>query len=312
MGKIIAITGINGYFASTLLPKLQTDPEVDKIIGIDINDFKGEDASKVEFFREDVRSPRLAEIVSGVDALFHLAFIVGEIRDKAKTHDINVNGSRNVFKACISNGIPKVIYTSSMTAYGAHPENPPVLNEDCPLHPNEDSYYNLEKIEVERLARECFKDHPEICLTILRVALAVGPRMDNMFSEVWTRFPITFLVRGSDAQIQCIHEKDLAEALYTSCLLNLSGVFNVGANDSVPLRWCLKKLGVSAIELPEKILKPIVGLGFRLNLFPAGRGWVSLSAHKIFGDCTKFKMASGWCPQFTSKEAFLTYVQKKS
>ena len=33
MGKTIAITGVNSYFASTLLPKLQADPEIEKIIG---------------------------------------------------------------------------------------------------------------------------------------------------------------------------------------------------------------------------------------------------------------------------------------
>ena len=35
MSKTIAITGINSYFAATLLPKLEADPEVETIIGID-------------------------------------------------------------------------------------------------------------------------------------------------------------------------------------------------------------------------------------------------------------------------------------
>jgi UDP-glucose 4-epimerase len=47
----LAITGINSYFARMVLPRLQSDPDIDKIIGIDIAPF-GQDVKKVDFFRE--------------------------------------------------------------------------------------------------------------------------------------------------------------------------------------------------------------------------------------------------------------------
>ena len=37
----IAITGINSYFAKTVLPKLEADPEIESIIGIDVTPWKG-------------------------------------------------------------------------------------------------------------------------------------------------------------------------------------------------------------------------------------------------------------------------------
>jgi hypothetical protein len=37
----IAITGINRCFTKTVLPKLQADGEIEKIIGIDMASFKG-------------------------------------------------------------------------------------------------------------------------------------------------------------------------------------------------------------------------------------------------------------------------------
>jgi nucleoside-diphosphate-sugar epimerase len=119
MGKTVAITGVNGYFASTILPRLQADPRVEQIIGVDVSPWKG-GFDKVRFHKADIRSDGIAEILSGVDVLYHLAFIVGEIQDKDRTHDINVNGSKNVFAACARNSVKKVIYTSSMTVYGSH------------------------------------------------------------------------------------------------------------------------------------------------------------------------------------------------
>jgi nucleoside-diphosphate-sugar epimerase len=89
----IAITGINSYFAKTLLPKLHADKEIKSIIGIDVTPWQGQE-NKVTFFQEDVRKREIYSILKDVDIVLHLAFVVEEIRDKKKTHEINVEGSK--------------------------------------------------------------------------------------------------------------------------------------------------------------------------------------------------------------------------
>ena len=68
VGKTVAITGINSYFASTLLPRLQADPEVETIIGIDVSPWKG-GFDKVVFHREDIRSAQIDDLLAGADVL---------------------------------------------------------------------------------------------------------------------------------------------------------------------------------------------------------------------------------------------------
>ena len=97
----IAITGINSYFAKTVLPKLEADPEIESIIGIDVTPWEGRE-KKIKFFQQDVRKPEVFNIVKNVDTVIHLAFIVEEIRNKKKTHEINIEGSKNVFQRSIS------------------------------------------------------------------------------------------------------------------------------------------------------------------------------------------------------------------
>jgi UDP-glucose 4-epimerase len=309
MGKTVAITGINSYFASTVLPKLEADPEIDKIIGIDVSPWEG-GFDKVDFYKEDIRSTRLIDILKGVDVLYHLAFIVGEIRDKNKTNDININGSKNVFTACAQNKVNKVIYTSSMTVYGSHKDNPIGFKEDSPFAANDDSYYNTAKVQVENFVSEYFKDHPEITLTILRAALLVGPNMNtnNMFSKLWS-MPVSALSMGCNSHNQLIHEEDLGEALYLSYKKDLPGIYNVGADDAVPTRWCFKAAGVAIVPLPSFLLKFVANVGFRLRLFPASQGWASLSEYTIYAISHKFKKACGWEPKYSSKEAFLDYLK---
>ncbi len=307
MGKTVAITGVNSYFASTILPHLQADPEIEKIIGIDVTPWRG-GFSKVDFHREDIRSEKIHEILKECDVLFHLAFVVGEIRDKEKTRDININGSKNIFQACVKHGIRKVIYTSSMTVYGSHKDNPVGFTEESPLARNDDNYYNTSKVEVESFVSAFFEGHPDITLTVIRAALLVGPKVNNMFSRLWS-MKITALPTGNISHNQFIHEADLGRALYLAYQKDIPGIYNVTADDAVPTRWCFKQKGALILPLPTFLLKPVANLAFKLGLFPASGGWVSMSRFTIFGLSNKFKSATGWQPRYSSETAFLSYVE---
>ncbi len=308
MSKTVAITGINSYFASTVLPKLQADPDVEKIIGIDVTPWKG-GYNKVIFHKIDIRNPEIASILDGVETVYHLAFIVGEIQDKEKTYDININGSRNIFSACKTNKIKKVIYTSSATVYGSHEDNPPVFYEDSPLAKNEDNYYNSSKIDVENFVTGYFKDTPEIIFTVLRAALLFGPNINNMFSSLFA-LPVSMLpFNSTDSSNQYIHEEDLGEALYLVHKKDIPGIYNIGADDSLGLLQANKMAGVKIIPTPTFLLKIIAGLAFKLRLFPAGGSWVSMAQYPIFMNSDKFKKATGWTPKYNSEETFESFLQ---
>ncbi len=309
MGKTIAITGVNSYFAATLLPQLEADPEIDLIKGIDVTPWRG-GFEKVQFFREDIRSEKIAGIFADVDAVYHLAFIVGEIQDKKETFNINIEGSRNVFRACVQNQVPKVIYTSSNTVYGAYPELPLHVTEEHPLYKNEESYYNKSKVEVEAFAGAFFASHPEITLTIIRAALLFGPHTTNMFARLYD-MPATALPVGSNSHIHYIHEEDLGRALHLALTHDLPGIYNVGADDAVSSRWSFRMAGVKIFPLPFFLLKPAADLAFKLRLLPASSGWVILASHTIFSSNARFKEATGWTPRYTSRQAFESFLEAR-
>jgi len=309
MGKTVLITGINSYFASTLLPMLDTDQDIDKIIGIDITPWKG-GFNKVDFHKADIRDKTVSDLFRNVDVVFHLAFVVGEIRDKDKIYDININGSKNIFIACAENNVKKVIYASSLTVYGSFPDTPLGLNEEYPITPNPDSWYNSSKVELEEFVTEFFKNYPEITLTLLRAGMLCGPNIRNMFSKLWS-MKVSALPMGSNAYLQFIHEEDLGDALYLSYVKELPGVFNVAADDAVPTKWCYQKAGVFIVPLPIFLLKLLADIGFKLRLFPARGGWASLARYTMFGLTSKFKKASGWRPKYTSGETFESYLASR-
>src|SRR5438874_2495531 len=75
----VAVTGPTGTFGFGLMPLLESEPQVGRVVGIARRPFDpGEHGwSKMEYRRGDVRDPEaLRQAFEGADAVVHLAFIV--------------------------------------------------------------------------------------------------------------------------------------------------------------------------------------------------------------------------------------------
>ena len=92
------------------------------------------------------------ELVDGADVVLHLAFII--FGDHEETREINLEGSRNVFEAAVAAGAARLVYTSSVAAYGFHRDNPQPLTEDVEPRGTEGFYYSAQKAELEGLLDE--------------------------------------------------------------------------------------------------------------------------------------------------------------
>lgn len=305
----IAITGINSYFAKTLLPGLEADPAVTRIVGLDVSPFE-QNYSKVEFHRMDVRDPDVGRLFKNVDTLVHLAFIVQEIHNKKKTHSINIEGSKNVFRAAAANKVRKIVYTSSIASYGAHPDNPIGITEDYPLAANQDSYYSSDKAAVEKFLEGFAREHPGIILTIFRPPVIVGPRLNNFARDAYTR-KRRYAIKGRDSQTQFLHEDDLGEALYLAVVKDLPGIFNIAADDYSTMRKISRIAGIKLTDLPVGLIKFLANVTFALRIEKVSQGWVSLMEWPIVISNEKFKKISGWQPRYGTEEAFRDFLKSR-
>lgn len=108
---------------------------------------------EVELVEADLRdADAVAKAVEGADSVFHLAAqtIVGVARrSPLETFEVNVQGAWNVFEACRTHGVARVVFASSDKAYGPSPELP--YREDFPLRP---AYpYDASKAAADTIAR---------------------------------------------------------------------------------------------------------------------------------------------------------------
>src|SRR6478752_6190405 len=97
----VAVTGPTGTFGFGLMPLLQADARIGRIVGIARRPFDpGQHGwTKMEYRRGDVRDPAaLEEAFHDADVVVHLAFMITGTASRETIRAINVDGTRNAFR----------------------------------------------------------------------------------------------------------------------------------------------------------------------------------------------------------------------
>jgi nucleoside-diphosphate-sugar epimerase len=98
----VAVTGPTGTFGFGLIPLLQAEERVTRIIGIARRPFHPESHgwTKMEYRRGDVRDPdALRDAFAEADVVVHLAFMITGTASRQTIRSINVEGTVNAFTA---------------------------------------------------------------------------------------------------------------------------------------------------------------------------------------------------------------------
>jgi UDP-glucose 4-epimerase len=297
------ITGVSGYLGTVVLRSLEGDAAIESIVGVDIRP-PAATSPKLDFREVDIRDHAgIREAMRGCDVALHMAYIFDEIRDKEKTHDVNVNGSKNVFHACLDTETPWLIQLSSMAAFGAHPDNPFPLSEDDYPRGDQRCYYSYGKAEIEQYLYRLGKEHPELRITILRPCIIVGKRLDNTISWLMSR-KLALSLRGSDPHTQYVHEDDMAAAIRLVLQQGAQGIFQVTSDDTIAFSEMKRRAGMVAPSIPADFACSLADLSYRLGLSPISSHWINLFRHSMVGSNEKIKRELGWRPSYSSRELF--------
>lgn len=315
-GLTVAVTGPTGTFGLALLPLLQDDAQVDRIIGIARRPFDPAERgwTKMEYRRGDVRDVEaLRSSFDGADVVVHLAFlIVGGSR--GTTRSINVDGTLNAFRAAVDAGVQRFVYASSIAAYGFHPDNPIGMTEDWPTRPAERLFYAQEKAELEHLLQREADAHPETALYLLRPPIVLGPDAAGAKVTIPAVLePIVKVLGGGlrhlsglptlapDLQLQLIHQDDVAQALRL-CVVAAGppGAYNIAADDVVTGVDVARALGLRAIAVPGGPVAAAARAAAKIPFLPSAAQWVEALSHPAIMDTTKAKTELGWTPRHSA------------
>jgi UDP-glucose 4-epimerase len=261
---------------------LEADDTVGRVVGIDVRepDFS---TRNLEFYRMDVRSPDLADVIAGCDAIVHLAAV--NDRDPVQTQDVIVGGIRAVVGAAGAVDARKLVFTSAADVYGAHADADRPLTEESAVRPGPRGY-GAANAEAEDVARAFAFEHRDAVVTVLRLAAVAGPSMP---------VPATFpLPNAGAAPVQALHEDDAARAVGHVLNTMLPGTFNVCADDV--LEYPGDMLGSPGAGDPARRLRDAAS---RVGLVPQAG---APRAFPIVMSNDRLR-AGGFAPSFSSADA---------
>ena len=126
MGITVAVTGPTGAIGGPAIAALERDPGVDRILGMARRPFDPAACgwTKTRYRQGDVLDRGAVDaLVADADVVVHLAFLI--MGSRAAALRVNVTGTRHVIEAAVAAPrTRRLVYTSSVAAYGYHADNP--------------------------------------------------------------------------------------------------------------------------------------------------------------------------------------------
>jgi nucleoside-diphosphate-sugar epimerase len=315
----VAVTGPTGTFGFGLLPLLQDDDRVKRVVGVARRPFQpaAHGWGKMHYRRGDVRDPEaLRDAFRDADVVVHLAFLIMGTATPETIRAVNIQGTLNAFHAAATAGARRFVFASSVAAYGFHPDNPVPMTEEWPVRPARRLFYAQEKAELESLLHAEAAGHPELALYLLRPSLVLGPH--GAGAKDLLSGPLAALGRllGQDGRLpvpvpvlvpalpgQLVHEEDVGRALL-QCVVAAGppGTYNIAADGIVTLADVARELGLLPLPLPAGPVHIAARALAALPFLPPVTGWVEAASHPAIMDTTRAKQKLGWVPRFTALE----------
>ena len=308
----VAVTGGSGYVGTALIRHLVERDDVSSVLAIDVRELKQAFGSKVSFVRQDVSAP-FPELFGdhAVDTVVHLAYILRQGRNRETNRRVNVDGTHNTIDACRRGGVRRVIYLSSTSVYGAHPDNPPALTEDMPTRPVTGFQYSEDKVQSERLLFEYASDSPDVSVCILRCCPIMGANADNFIASAFDK-PFLVAVSGANPPMQLIHEEDMVRCLAQVTLGEAQGLFNLAGAGSINWNEMAAWHGRRVLSMPAWLLYSLTQFTWSLRLQSDSPAMgLDMIRYPWFASTDKIESEIGFRPRYTSNDAWEAYVQRR-
>lgn len=309
------ITGSAGYLGEATLDHLTAINDSTFAVCVDTKQTDGPEGDTRRFVSvtRDITQP-LDDLLNDyeIDTVVHLAFLLQSQRNPEEAHRINVDATGQLLEACAKAGVKQILYLSSATVYGAHPENDRPFSEEDPVNPVSGFTYSEHKVEAERLLLEYSKSNPDCSVSILRGSVVMGPDAHNFITES-LGLKVLPVPAGTDPEMQFLHIDDYCTAVETAVTNSAQGIFNIAGSGTVSWREMVGIAGGMAIPAPASVLKGITDLTWRLGLQQrSSSAGLAFIQYPWLVSTGKIESELGWKAERTSREAVSSWADSKS
>ena len=319
MSKRVVVTGASGNVGTSVVRELAADPAVGSIVGLARRRpaWSSDKLSwrPVDLADEDAGAA-LDPILTGADAVIHLAWMIQPARDPWTTWQTNVLGSVRVFESVARTGVPSLVYASSVGAYSPGPKDRRVT-EDWPTHGWPTASYTREKAYVERVLDGFERANPRTRVVRMRPAFlfkrAAASEQRRLFAGplvpggLLRHLPIVPSVPG--LRLQALHTDDAARAYCLAVHGDIRGAVNLAVEPVLDAALLADVLGARVLPLPTQALRTPLAAAWHLHLTPASPDLFDAALRMPLLDSTRARTELGWQPRYDARTAVTELVE---
>jgi UDP-glucose 4-epimerase len=317
-GLTVAVTGPTGDLGIGVVSALQRSRAVKRIVGMARRPFDPAEHGwkKAEYRQGDVTdAASVRDLVKGADVVVHLAFAV--LSASEATRRLNVEGSRLVFEEAANAGAERIVYASSVAAYGFHDDNPDWLTEDIPPRGSPEHPYSQQKAEVEQVLAEVLRRRSTVAYA-LRPCVVAGPNartfvqeipyfrlaeaMPDAVRRIVQSMPVLKpVIPDPGARFQLVHEDDVASAFAAAVRgRGEPGPYNLAAGGTLTLTDVARALGWYSVPVPKPLADATAEVVTRLPLLPDSVAWIHSVKKPVLMKTERARRELGWRPKHSA------------
>lgn len=317
MALRVAVTGPTGEIGISTIEALEVNPDVTRIVGMARRPFDPAERgwTKTVYRQGDVLDRDAVDaLVADVDVVVHLAFVIMGTREESAK--VNLAGTRNVFEATVAAGARRLVYTSSVAAYGYHPDNPVPITEDVPTRGTPEHYYSEQKAACEEALAEATAGS-SLEVYVLRPCIVAGPKAPALAEALpWNRLPgavrrltravpvLKPLMPDPGTPVQLVHHDDVASAIALAVTTTTAppGAYNIAGDGLLTFSEVGRALGARPVKVPHAAAVVTSEVLARLPFVPSALEWLHAGRASTVMDTSKAKDELGWQPKHTAAE----------
>jgi UDP-glucose 4-epimerase len=310
-GRRILITGISSYLGTELARRLETDPEVEYVAGLDDRPPRAS-LERTDFIEADIRNPVIGKLIpqTEVDTIVHNKIVrrPGARMSSRAMHDINVIGSLQLLAAAEKAGsVRAIVIRGSAGIYGAEPAAPQFFTEDMSrLYPLR-TRFQRDVGEIENYFETFSRRHPRVVCTMLRYQPTIGPSVDTQVTR-YLSLPVVPTYLGFDPRVQFVHEADAQDALVAATKNPVRGAVNVAAPGTIGLTRLIRRAGKLSAPVASPLFGPATAAGRRIGMPALSPDFRRLLRYGRAVDVTRLVEEVGFEPRFDMSAAVEDYV----
>ncbi|MGB9303181.1 MAG: NAD-dependent epimerase/dehydratase family protein [Mycobacterium sp.] len=251
----------------------------------------------VIYVSADIQDPdRVSHAVAGCDAIAHFAWTVSAMQSAEVAEGIDIGGTTNLLRAMADHDCRRMVFASSITVYGGHPDHPQPFTEDETPRPAASFHYERNKVRAEKMIADSGVEAVNVRPTVI-VGRTAWSAPANIFRQ-----PV-IVTPGRDARMQLVHVDDVGRFCASAALGGPTGTVNLNADDALTFTEMAHIVGRPVVNSGERFSRTLAGVIGKARNYESVPDLIELFMHYPLGDTRKLRKEFGFTCAYSSADA---------